>query len=182
MKKLAAIAIVAVISIHAAGNTYAAETGLMGIAEATQSDFDEIKSNFRAAYRSGYDSWESYCRDTGFSLKPFEQRITARRAALARIANSSEDIEDAGHRGLLKMVVSDLDDLNLSVLMLIHDEKGYAGYISSCDREELVRNVSLWQESVRKGLKEARRTIRMARKAAGMTDGGATFIPPFRTR
>jgi len=182
MKKLAAIALAAVISVCAVGESYAAETGLMGIAQATQSDFDAIKSNFRAAYRSGYDSWESYCRETGFSLAPYEQRITARRAALTRIADSSGGIDDAGHRGLLRMVVSDLDRLNLSLLMLMHDEKGYAGYISSGDREEILRNVSLWQESVRNGLKDVRRTIRMARKAAGMSDGGAKFIPPFRTQ
>jgi len=179
MKTLAAIAVAAVITVSAASWTHAADTGLMGIANATQSDFEDIKQNFRAAYRSGYDSWESYCRETGFSLEPYEYRITARRAALTRITDDAVTIEDAGRRGLLKMVVSDLDDLNLSLLMLIRDGNGYAGYISTGDKKEMVERVSSWQESVRTGLKEVRRTIRMVRKATGTTGVKATLIPPF---
>jgi hypothetical protein len=160
----------------------AAEKGLMGIADATQSDFEDIKQNFRAAYRSGYGSWESYCKDTGFSLEPYERGISARRAALARIADESASIDDSGHRGLVKMVVSELDDLNLSILMLIHDDKGYAGYISSEEPGKLVENLSAWQESVRTGLKDVRRTIKMARTAASTTYGQAALVPAHKVR
>jgi len=135
---------------------------LRQMATNTKSDFEATKANFRAAYTAGYSSWEDYGRATGFSIQDVEAKIKLRRARLHALATTADLNVDPGTRGLVKLLINDLDRINLSLLALIRDDRGYAGYIRTPD-EELVGPVSEWQEGIRQSILELSRSMRMVR-------------------
>lgn len=176
MKKyITAIICASVLGISATAN---AAGGFQELLNGTQKDFDAVKKNFRAAYTSGYGSWAEYEKATGFSLVSVENRIVARRERLALIERSANTSMDPSTRGLAKMVIRDLDDVNLSILALIRDDKGYAGYIRTQD-SRIVDGVNGWQEGIRIAIKEAGRCVKMVRMVAGQLNIGTEILPVF---
>lgn len=163
--------------LFTAANSYAG--GFKEMVDNTQKDFDIVKDNFRAAYSEGYASWAEYEKATGFSLDVVEKRIVARRSRLAMMERSANTAISQSTRGLAKMVIHDLDDINLSILALIRDDRGYAGYIRTPQDNSLIQTVSNWQEGIRTALKEVARSVSMVTTVARQVGAGAQVIPTF---
>jgi hypothetical protein len=161
MKTLKTVVFV-VVMLSLATPAFAGVDWLRQMAVNTNKDFETAKLNFRAAYTAGYTSWEDYGRATGFSIGDVEARIKLRRARLNVLATTADTNVDAGTRGLVKLLINDLDRINLSLLALIQDDRGYAGYIRTPD-PELVGPVSEWQEGIRQSMRELNRSMRMVR-------------------
>ncbi len=142
----------------------------------TNSDFVTVKQNFRAAYTAGYGSWKDYGEATGFSIDDMEQRINTRRAILEALTSTADKTADVRTRGVVKMLIHDLDYINLSLLALIRDDRGYSGYIRTTDGE-LVGGVSKWQEGIRQALLEVRRSVRMYNRISSQADPAGLIVP-----
>ena len=155
--------IIALLSLAVIGVSTPAMAGgdwLTRLTNDTNRDFEAVKRNFRAAYTAGYGSWESYGKATGFSIKETEARIKTRRAVLQARVDTADRKMDSRTRGLVKMLIRDLDQINLSVLALIRDDRGYEGYIRTTDAA-LVGPLSGWQEGIRQSISELRRSLKM---------------------
>jgi len=134
--------------------------------DATQEDYRVIKSNFRAAYELGCQSWEEYGEATGFRVGQVTARIKARRDALRLLKYGACERLPKARRGLVRMLIRDLDDINISLLALAGDGRGYAGLIRTRDNA-LARGVGIWQEGIRLGIDRTKRCINMAKGAVG---------------
>lgn len=171
--------VAALIALAAIGYSAPALAGgdlFTNLVDDTNRDFQTLKQNFRAAYTTGYGSWEDYGDATGFSIGDMERRINTRRAVLDALANSADKTADGRTRGLVKMLIRDLDYINLSLLALIRDDRGYSGYIRTAGGE-LAGSVSGWQEGIRQALLEMRRSTRMYERVSVQADPAGLVVP-----
>jgi hypothetical protein len=129
---------------------------------ATESDYESVKSDFQEAHRDGGPTWEADSRD----VQDITNRITARREAIRALIMLGMKVLPADQRGLFKLVLGDLDRTNLSLLALIKDERGYTGY-SRTGNEELVKGIADWQEGIRQAIRETKRCAALAVAVTG---------------
>ena len=161
-------------TILMAGPARAADTGgrVVRLINATQDDFDNLKAGFQEARRDGGPSMRAV-RDR---INTAIRRIEARRNAIAMMNTNALKVLPASQRGLFRMVVSELDEVNLSLLALIKDDKGYAGYIRTGD-EELIKGIREWQEGIRTSINNTRRCFKIAKAATGPFLAQARLTP-----
>jgi len=144
----------------------AEDASIPAILKATQQDFSTIRENFLDAYRAGNTSWDDHGSVTGFDVSTVTMRINARRQALvALLSRSCSDLPQR-QRGLARLLIQEIDEVNLSLLAIISDDRGYAGQIRTHDGN-LSENLGRWQEGIRLGLARARRCMEMGRLVTG---------------
>ncbi|HEY3347058.1 MAG TPA: hypothetical protein VGK71_05490 [Nitrospirota bacterium] len=136
-----------------------AGSGKLGrIINATQSDYETVRTAIAADSLADSAKREEISGALG--------RIKARRAALANLVLKADSLLPMNQRGLFKMLVGDIDQINISLLILILDDKGCAGYLKT-GNENLLEGIRGWQEAIGRSIKESKRCIDLAGKAAG---------------
>jgi hypothetical protein len=143
--------------ILTAGTAHAGNVMLTRLLNATTSDFKTITSSFISAREDGTLSWEDYRKKIGETMA----RIAARREVLEDFERRGAKTMPAGERALVRMMARDLAGINLSLLALVCDGRGYAGYLRTGD-EELIKGIVDWQMGIRQAIGQTRRCIKMA--------------------
>jgi hypothetical protein len=127
--------------------------------DATEKDYQMIKTEMQDARDGsspGMDQRE---------LKAAESRIMARRAAIADMRKVGLKVLGRDQRGLFRLLIRNLDQINLSLLALIWDEKGYKACVNSSSGSP--GGIQSWQEGIGMMIDETRRCLYMAGKVSG---------------
>lgn len=151
----------AAIVILSVPSAYAKDGTFERLLKTTQEDYNAVRSAFRET-RESETSWAAYQRTAGVIF----HRIAIRRKALAYMAELSRKTLPMDQQGLALMYLADLENINLSLMALIKDGRGYAGYMKTGDGE-LVKGISNWEDGIRLALKETGRSIRLGASITG---------------
>ena len=170
--KTFALMLAAVAALLTATPAFADSARLVRLLNATQTDFEATKTSFREACRTGGPGWQEYRK----TVATVSMRIAARRVALSGMRRTAMKDTPPGQRGLTKMLARDLDQINVTFLALIKDEKGYAGYLRTRS-DDMVKGISDWQEGIRQALAENRRCIKMMARVHGQYMAAAAPVP-----
>ncbi|MGA2193033.1 MAG: hypothetical protein ABSG42_06630 [Nitrospirota bacterium] len=138
--------------------------------DATDKDYQTIKTEMedvRNGSSPGMDQRE---------LKAAANRIMARRDAIAKMRKVGLKVLGRDQRGLFRLLIRNLDQINLSLLALITDGRGYSGYIKT-GNQALIKGITAWQEGIRLALIDTRRCLAMARTATGPFIMDARLMP-----
>ena len=146
------------------------DTRIANLIAATQGDYEAVHAGFQEAHRDG-GLWKSKR-----SLGDLARRIEARRTALSKLGRIGTKTLPPGQRGLFRLVIGSLDQINLSLLALITDGRGYSGYIKT-GNQALIKGITAWQEGIRLALIDTRRCLAMARTATGPIIMDARLMP-----
>ena len=98
-------------------------------------------------------------------LKAAANRIMARRNAIADMRKVGLKVLSRDQRGLFRLLIRNLDQINLSLLALIGDEKGYKACVNSTGGSP--GGIEGWQEGIGLMIDETRRCLYMAGKVSG---------------
>lgn len=127
--------------------------------DATDKDYQTIKTEMqdvRDGSSSGLDQRE---------LKAAANRIMARRSVIANMRKVGLKVLGRDQRGLFRLLIRNLDQINLSLLALIGDEKGYKACINSAGGSQ--GGIESWQEGIGMMIDETRRCLYMTGKISG---------------
>jgi hypothetical protein len=127
--------------------------------DATERDYQTIKTEMQYA-RDGSSPGMSQRE-----LKAAAIRIMARRAAIADMRKVGLRVLNRDQRGLFRLLIRNLDQINLSLLALVGDEKGYKACFNSAGGSP--GGVESWQEGIGMMIDETRRCLYMAGKVSG---------------
>lgn len=161
MRYLALAALIVAVGVFARP-AYADSVKITRLINATESDYETVKTNFQEAHRDGGALWES----NSSGLVDITNRITARREAIEALMSLGDRVLPVPQRGLFRLVLEDLDRTNLLLLALIKDDRGYAGYVRT-GNEELVKGIADWQEGIRQAIIQTKRCAQMVKAVAG---------------
>ncbi len=156
MKSLA-IALAGMSVFMLAAPAHAGDEKLTTLLNATKEDYETVTACLVDARNGDASSWEEGKKKLGEVVI----RVTARREALAVLYKGGADSLPKARRGLARMLIHDLDDINLSLLALVMDGRGLAGYFRTGD-EGLVKGINYWREGIRLAIRQTRRCIVMA--------------------
>jgi hypothetical protein len=133
--------------------------------DATEKDYHTIKTEMqdvRDGSSRGMDQRE---------LKAAANRIMARRAAIADMRKVGLKVLNRDQRGLFRLLIRNLDQINLSLLALIGDERGYKASVNSPGGNPggagWPVGMENWQEGIGMMIDETRRCLYMAGKISG---------------
>ncbi len=150
---LAGVSLVMVSAVPA----HAGGVRLRPLLMATAEDYQTITSCFKGEKEHGRPAWNDYRGEVGAVIA----RLTTRRKVLAYMDRDGGDALPPGRRGLLRMLIRDLDEINLSMLALVMDEHGLCRYLKTGDRD-LVAGIAYWQNGIRLAIRQTGRCINMA--------------------
>ncbi len=127
--------------------------------DATDKDYQTIKTEMqdvRDGSSPGMDQRE---------LKAAANRIMARRDAIAKMRKVGLKVLGRDQRGLFRLLIRNLDQINLSLLAMIGDEKGYKASVNSAGGSPA--GMESWQAGIGMMIDETRRCLYMAGKVSG---------------
>ena len=144
---------------------------LSKMVSATQEDYETLRGSFEQACSSGVVSGKE-----NQDLDQAVRRITARREALSNLIKIGVRTLPISQRGLFILLARDLDQINVSLLALAKDDRGYKGYIRT-GNEALLKGIKVWQYGIKNSLGDTKRCVEIARKATGPFLLSARLMP-----
>ncbi len=145
--------LVSVMAFASLAATARAESRFSNLLDATQRDYETVKVDMRGT--GGARAMDAR------KLKAAADRITARRAAIDNLRRLGLKVLPRDQRGLFRLLVRNLDQINLALLALIGSAKG-PGY--GMNRPG---GAVSWQNGIGMMLDETRRCLYMAGKISG---------------
>ena len=145
---------VSVLAFASLAATAHAESRISNLLDATQSDYEAIKVDMHGA--GGARAMDAR------KLKAAADRITARRAAIDNLRRLGLKVLPRDQRGLFRLLVRNLDQINLALLALIGNGKG-AAYGAANHPGGAVS----WQKGIGMMLDDTRRCLYMVGKVSG---------------
>jgi len=173
----AGILILALTTLFFALPALAAEDGrITSLISATERDCEVIESNFRKACSSGSVSWDSYRQLSGFDMREVEMRIAARRAVLANLAGTADRTLAPDQREMVKMLIRDVDAINVALLHFIHEEIGRDG-LARNEADGLMRGTIARQAEIATAINETASYVNTAKGMFEAFEKRAGLIP-----
>ncbi len=146
--------LMSVLAFASLAATAHAESRISNLLDATQRDYEAIKVDMHGA-NDGVSAMGAR------KLKAAADRITARRAAIENLRRLGLKVLPRDQRGLFRLLVQNLDQINLALLALIVNGRGPACVMNHPDG-----GVS-WQKGIGMMLDETRRCLYMVGKVSG---------------
>lgn len=138
---------------------------------ATEDDYEALRGSFKQACSSGAVSGKEKQE-----VDEAVRRITARREALSNLIKIGVRTLPISQKGLFILLARDLDQINVSLLALAKDDRGYKGYIRT-GNESLLKGIRVWQSGIENSLDDTKRCMELARKATGPFLLSARLMP-----